>query len=243
VSNLLDKSEHMVVNELDNPVWYALIGPHALFATGVGQARHYPRDAAPFSAIAEPSPAAYADLATDLLAGVEARLFRPGEEPTPDGWETISARPIIQMVFDRSTAPLVDRGATEVYGLAASDVPQMLALADMAKPGPFGARTITLGNYVGVVDQETGRLVAMGGERFRLPSCVELSGIAVQPDSRGRGLGRAVTAYLVKTALRRQLVPFLHVFPENPATALYAKLGFRERTRLWVLWRRPLATP
>ena len=93
----------MVVNELDNPVWYALIGPHALFATGVGQAR---RDAAPFSAIAEPSPAAYADLATDLLAGVEARLFRPGEEPTPDGWETISARPIIQMVFDRSTAPL-----------------------------------------------------------------------------------------------------------------------------------------
>jgi len=33
-------------------------------------------------------------------------------------------------------------------------------------------------------------------------------------------------------------VPFLHVFPENPAAALYRRLGFRERTRLWVIWRR-----
>src|SRR5438067_12588824 len=180
----LGKNGHMVVNELDNPVWYALIGPHAVFATGVGQARHYPRDAAPFSAIAEPNPAAFADLATDLPAGVEARLFRPREESTPDGCETISARPIIQMVFDRSTARLVDRGEAEVFALAASDVPQMLALADIAKPGPFGAHTITLGNYVGVVDRETGRLVAMGGERFRLSSFVELRGIAVHPNAR-----------------------------------------------------------
>src|SRR6266550_5113657 len=28
VSNLPDKCGHMVANELDNPVWYALIGPH-----------------------------------------------------------------------------------------------------------------------------------------------------------------------------------------------------------------------
>jgi hypothetical protein len=39
---------------LDNPVWYALTGPHANIAIGRGGARHYPRDKAPFSAIAEP---------------------------------------------------------------------------------------------------------------------------------------------------------------------------------------------
>jgi hypothetical protein len=34
----------MAVTPLDNPVWYALTGPHAHFATGQGKARHYPRD-------------------------------------------------------------------------------------------------------------------------------------------------------------------------------------------------------
>jgi hypothetical protein len=39
---------------LDDPVWYALTGPHANIAIGRGGARHYPRDKPPFSAIAEP---------------------------------------------------------------------------------------------------------------------------------------------------------------------------------------------
>ena len=80
----------MVINILDNPVWHALTGPHGVYAVGRGRARHYPRDMAPFSAIAEPSDAAYADLAADLPAGTEARLFRPGIEPLPDGWEETS---------------------------------------------------------------------------------------------------------------------------------------------------------
>ena len=32
----------------------------------------------------------------------------------------------------------------------------------------------------------------------------------------------------------------LHVFAENPAAALYRRLGFRERATLHVIWRRPL---
>jgi len=116
----------------------------------------------------------------------------------------------------------------------------MRALVDLARPGPFGPRTIELGSYAGVREAATGRLVAMGGERFRLSSHVELSAIAVHPELRGRGLGVALTAHLGQAALARGLTPFLHVFPDNPATALYARLGFRERTRLWVLWRRPM---
>src|SRR3954469_7538978 len=85
---------------LDNPVWHALAGPHAGVALGHGGARHYPRDMAPFSALAEATPAAYADLAADLPPGLEARLFRPAEEPAPSGWEVVSARPILQMVAD-----------------------------------------------------------------------------------------------------------------------------------------------
>ena len=163
---------------LDNPVWHALTGPHAQFAFGRGAARHYPRDVAPFSAIAEPTAAAYRDLAADLPPGLEARLFRPTKEATPPGWETISARPIVQMVADGTMPEPAAIGSIVPLGEAGAEV--MLALAEAARPGPFGRRTVLLGNYVGV--RRDGRLVAMAGERFRLQGHVELSAICVDPE-------------------------------------------------------------
>ncbi len=226
---------------LDNPLWHALVGPHAALAIGRGLARHYPRGVAPFSAIAEPSPAAYADLAADLPAGLEARLFRPAEEPAPPGWETISARPIAQIVAEPSATGAAGEAdaAAPVLPLGAEDAADMLALAEAAKPGPFGPRSALLGGFVGVRDA-TGRLVAMAGERFRLPGFVELSAICAHPEARGSGLGALLTRHLVRRALARGEAPFLHVFPDNPAAALYARLGFRERARLWVVWRRSI---
>jgi ribosomal protein S18 acetylase RimI-like enzyme len=220
---------------LDNPVWHALTGPHAGFALGRGAARHYPRDIAPFSAIAEPTASAYGDLAADLPPGLEARLFRPTDEATPPGWETISARPIVQMAAD-GTMP--EPAATDsIVPLGEADAEEMLALAEAARPGPFGRRTVLLGHYVGV--RRDGRLVAMAGERFQLPGHVELSAICVHPDCRGMGFGSGLTRHLAHRARAHGEVPFLHVFPENPAMRVYARLGFRERARLWVLWRRP----
>jgi predicted GNAT family acetyltransferase len=83
----------------------------------------------------------------------------------------------------------------------------------------------------------------MAGERFRLPGYVELSAICVHPEARRRGLGGVLTRTLMRRALARGEAPFLHVFPDNPAAALYARLGFRERATLWVLWRRPVGPP
>ena len=202
----------MAADSLDNPVWHALVGAHAGFAVGVGGARHYPRGIAPFSAIVEPTLSAYADLARDLPAGMAARLFRPRNEPTPQDWDTISAHPIIQMVFDRSGSQTPHDMPARVLSLGRDDVPDMLTLADITRPGPFALRTIELGGYVGVRQAATRRLVAMGGERFRLSSHVELSAIAVHPDARGRGLGAAVTAHLTNSALARGLVPFSRCF-------------------------------
>src|SRR5205809_3912890 len=93
-----DTSRAMTINVLDNPVWHALAGPHRHHAIGRGLALHYPRDMAPFSAIAEPSAPAYADLAADLLPQTEARLFRPSEEALPHRWEQLDAFPMLQMV-------------------------------------------------------------------------------------------------------------------------------------------------
>jgi ribosomal protein S18 acetylase RimI-like enzyme len=221
---------------LDNPVWHALTGPHAEFAFGRGAARHYSRDIAPFSAVAESTADAYDNLAADLPPGVEARLFRPTNEPAPRGWEAISSRPIVQMVSDRGDLP---EPATldGITPLGEADVEEMLDLAEATKPGPFGQHTLRLGRYVGI--RRDGRLVAMAGERLRLSGYVELSAICVHPDFRSAGLGSGLTRYLAHGAQARGDAPFLHVYRENPAMMIYARLGFRERTRLWVLWRRP----
>ncbi len=127
-----------MAHPLDNPVWHALVGPHAGIALGQGAARHYPRDMAPFSALAEPTAAAYADLAADLRPGAEVRLFRPGEEPTPAGWETLSANPIQQMIA-ANVGQLPSRHLAESgeLSLGPADAADMLALADIAKPWPL----------------------------------------------------------------------------------------------------------
>ncbi|MHB1218889.1 MAG: GNAT family N-acetyltransferase [Alphaproteobacteria bacterium] len=223
---------------LDNVVWAALTTVHAPFARGGGLARHYPRDIVPFSALAEPTTRAYADLAKDLPSGLEARLFRPYEEHAPPGWAAVSAEPIIQMIAEKSVAARPNPSGAPIVPLSINDVPDMLALTDIAKPGPFLARTVLLGSYVGV-REPGGRLVAMAGERFRLPGYVEISAICTHPDARGRGLARRLIHHLTEKVFKQGHVPFLHVFPDNPATILYMRCGFRERARHWVLWHRP----
>jgi ribosomal protein S18 acetylase RimI-like enzyme len=229
-----------VEHQLDNPVWHALVGPQAGLALGVGKARHYPRAMAPFSALSEAAADAYGDLALDLPPGLEARLFRPSEEPVPSGWTVVSARPILQMIVESSTSLGAHPAEDRLVALGIADSVEMLALAEVAKPGPFGDRTPELGRYAGVRDA-SGRLVAMAGERFHISGYVELSGICVAPDARGHGFGAALTLHLARAALARGEAPFLHVFPDNPAAALYARLGFQLRKKLWVLWHRPNA--
>ena len=171
---------------LDNPVWHALTGPHAAFAIGRGKARHYSRDIVPFSAIAEPTPAAYRDLAADLPPNTEARLHRLRDEPMPLGWDKIAAYPMLQMVADRVEGGLPD--ARTVVGLGERDIEAMLELMAATNPGRFGPRTPLLGTYLGIRDGD--RLIAMAGERIRVPGYVELSAISTHPQARRCGHAR-----------------------------------------------------
>jgi ribosomal protein S18 acetylase RimI-like enzyme len=230
-----------MLDPLDNPVWHALIGPHTNFAIGRGAARQYALDFAPFAAIAEPSAAAYADLAADLPPGSEATLLRPEQEPLPAGWEALGARPVVQMILSSAGQLPEPRPAErKAIALGPQDAADMLALVEATKPGPFGPRSVELGHYAGVRDP-SGRLIAMAGERFRVPGHVELSAICVHPDARGQGLGAAMTLQVARAAFARGEVPILHVWPDNPARALYVRVGFRARATPWILWRRPIA--
>jgi ribosomal protein S18 acetylase RimI-like enzyme len=229
-----DTPRAMAINLLDNPVWHALTGPHRSHAIGSGLARHYPRDVAPFSAIAEPTEAAYADLSADLPANAEARLFRPSVEALPDGWEELDRFPMLQMVASGGS-----NGSDSAASLLSmADIAAMMDLVAATKHGPFGPRTPLLGRYAGIWHGD--RLVAMAGERLRAPGHVELSAICVHPEARGKGYAAALTRRLMGLAFEGGEVPFLHVRRDNVgAIALYKRLGFETRRELVVLWRRP----
>jgi predicted GNAT family acetyltransferase len=137
------------------------------------------------------------------------------------------------MVASAADLALDVRGPADgaVVELGRADVPDMLRLAELTRPGPFWPRTIELGSYLGV--RQGGVLVAMAGERLRPPGWTEISAVCTAPDARGRGHASA----LVRTAMRRITDrgegPFLHVAADNAgAIGLYRRLGFAIRRRV-----------
>jgi ribosomal protein S18 acetylase RimI-like enzyme len=122
--------------------------------------------------------------------------------------------------------------------LSMADIAAMMDLVAATKPGPFGPRTPLLGRNLGIWHGD--RLVAMAGERLRVPGHVELSAICVRPEVRGKGYATVLTGRLMRLAFEGGEVPFLHERPDNVgAVALYRRLGFALRRELVVLWRRP----
>jgi predicted GNAT family acetyltransferase len=224
---------------LDNVVWHALTGLHGAVAVGHDRARHYPRDIVPFSAIADSTPLAYADLVANLPLNAEARLFRPTAETLPAGWAETGVFPMLQMVAHCAPAE-ADCGMQPVR-LGRADVSHMLELAKISQPGPFAARAVELGAYLGI--RREGRLVAIAGERMRVPGYVELSAICTHPAACGLCYATLLTRALMRAAFDRGELPFLHVRPDNVrAIALYKALGFALRRELVVLWRKPIAS-
>lgn len=140
-----------------------------------------------------------------------------------------------QMVAEDLVPP---PGEAPIRPLTASDVPAMLGLIDVARPGPFEARTIELGHYVGVFDGD--QLVAMAGERMRFPGWIEVSAVATHPDARRRGLGALLTHRVARAIVERGGTPFLHVATQNAdAIRVYERLGFTQRRVMMVGVLRP----
>ena len=124
------------------------------------------------------------------------------------------------------TAPPPDRDeAPEAVALGPRHAGRAYDLAMLTKPGPFGPRTIELGEYFGVFDGD--RLVAMAGERMHAGALREISGVCTHPDFTGRGLAPRLMRKLILRQAARGETPFLHVMRENAvARRLYERMGF-----------------
>lgn len=217
--------------QLERPPWSALTTTHTNFALGDGLARRYRPDVAPMAAIREVSGDCLDALTALMAPGDVVGLF--GTEPVPRGrgLTVIMQKSIEQMVFERD-ASAADTAAA-VIKLTAIDIPEMLGLVELTQPGPFAARTIELGSYLGI--RSEGRLVAMAGERMRFDGFTEISAVCTHPQHRGRGHAASLVRALMHDILARGETPFLHIFSDNStAAALYRKLGFAYRRRLIV---------
>jgi ribosomal protein S18 acetylase RimI-like enzyme len=210
-------------------VWHALTTRQAHFAEGTGRARRFVADISPFAATADDSPEAVADLGRLIPAGGSAILLQAEPTPFPEGVTGEGGYLGVQMVARSVTAP---EPSPDVIDLGDGAAAEMLALATLTQPGPFQVRTHLMGNFVGI--RRDGRLVAMAGERMKLPGYTEVSAVCTHPDERRRGFASLLSRVVSARIMARGETPFLHAFASNHAAIrLYEKLGFVHTRKVW----------
>jgi predicted GNAT family acetyltransferase len=213
----------------DYPIWTALTTRQATLAEGNALARRFPPSIAPFAATADASPESFAALHKLLSPSDVAVLFTPDAVAQHKGFDIVMAATGEQMFGSPREATTRET----IIRLDVADAPEMLALAELTKPGPFTLRTHELGNFFGI--RIGGRLAAMTGERMKPGNHTEMTAICVHPDFRGHGLAQALMSTVARQIEARGEIPFLHVFSENAAAiALYRRQGMEIRRRIHV---------
>ncbi|MBV8503653.1 MAG: GNAT family N-acetyltransferase [Paucibacter sp.] len=209
---------------LDNITWNTLTGPHARFAEGQGAVRRFAAGFSPIVGFENPERPDF-DALSRCCAPGESFYCEQWSGAAPPGWRVELESRMVKMVW-RGEMPAED-AAPDALRLLPRHVPQALDLATRTRPGPFGPRTIELGEYYGLFEGE--RLLAMAGERMCVGSWREISGVCTEPDRQGQGLARRLVLKLVRRQQLRGETPFLHVMSGNAgARALYERMGFAD---------------
>ncbi len=213
------------LNILDNPAWHALSTRQAGFAEGDDRAKRFPVGITRIAATVDQSIESFDSLAKLLRLNEEVGLFTGVPDFLPADLTISRTVRSLQMVWTgKETLPR----AHTIETLTSGDADEMLMLAELTQPGPFGRRTCELGLYLGV--REGGKLVAMAGERLRPMGYTEVSAVCTHPSSRGHGYASSLVSALVNLIVERGETPFLHVRAVNTgAIRVYEKLGFKTR--------------
>ena len=215
---------------LDHPIWTALTTTQRALAEGDGRARRFPIDVTPFADMPEMSAENFAALGALMSPTDIAVLFTPDAVKPPAEFKVMLAETGEQM-----TGTPVDTSAdgVEILTLGVNDVPDMIELTALTKPGPFSTRTHELGSFLGI--RVDGQLAAMIGERMKPANYTEITAVCVHPSHRGRGYGQMLLSAISRQIVARGEIPFLHVFTSNhSAIALYRRQGMEIRRRFHV---------
>jgi ribosomal protein S18 acetylase RimI-like enzyme len=227
------------MHPLDNVIWQALTTRDAQFAESFDAARRFVREVGPLAAFREHGSRGYASLAGLVGSGETIGLFldHPFEDDLYEsraGWSFVAGAPLLQMVADDGDAPRtrprpgIESSSPELIELGTKDSPEMIELTALTKPGPFGSRTHELGTYLGI--RSGGKLVAMAGERLKVPGHTEVSAVCTHPEHTGKGYAGILMTEVMRRIRERGETPFLHSRQDNArAVEIYKRLGFRER--------------
>lgn len=216
----------MTIQLLDNIFWNALQGTQANFAIGHGPVRRYAPEFCPIAGFEQAGAPDFSTLAA--LCAPDEEIYCDGlDSAIPPNWRVKEEAMTARMVWD-APVPANDQ-APDAVRLGPGDAEAAFELAMLTKPGPFGRRSIELGDYFGYF--EHGQLVAMAGERLAADGFREISGVCTHPSFAGLGMARRLIAKLARRQLMRGERPFLHVPQSNVAAhGLYRRMGFRDHS-------------
>lgn len=209
---------------LNNPVYQALISGDRRLSFGKEKAKFFEESVSPFAGFEEDYDKGFEDLYKLLPPGRVILYATPQHVKQHKGWELLDAVKGLQLIFD-SIGEAVEK-SFDLISLDEKDIEQMMDLAALTKPGPFGPRTIDFGNYFGVFEDE--KLVAMAGQRLHVEEFTEISAVCTHPDHLGRGYASALVQHQVRLIQQQNHTPFLHVREDNRrAIEMYQRLGFK----------------
>jgi ribosomal protein S18 acetylase RimI-like enzyme len=217
------------MHPLDNVIWQALTTRQAQFAQSFENAKRFVPEVSPLAAFKEECPEGYASLAGLLPPHDTIGIFLDHPcEPRP-GWVFVAGAPLLQMVYENGSVPTNGSVANpDIEELGEKNSPEMMELTKLTKPGPFSSRTHEFGTYLGI--RLNGKLVAMAGERLKVPGYTEVSAVCTHPDYTGKGYASVLMIKVMRGVHRRGEIPFLHVREDNiRAIEIYRRLGFRTR--------------
>ncbi|HKV78904.1 MAG TPA: GNAT family N-acetyltransferase [Candidatus Sulfotelmatobacter sp.] len=215
------------MHPLENAIWKALTTRQAHFAESFDSARRFVQEVTSLCAFDQPNHEGYASLARLAGSGGTAAVFLDQPYEPRVGWDYVVGAPLLQMVCENGLAT-PNSSAPEMVELGMSDSPEMLELTALTKPGPFGPRTHELGDYIGI--RNGGNLVAMAGERLKVPGFTEISAVCTHPNHLGKGYAAALMTEIMRRIRARGEKAFLHVRGDNSrAIAIYERLGFHTR--------------
>ena len=211
---------------LYNPVYNALQSSDASLSLGTEKVKYFDEQVSPFAGFHQDYDKGFEDLYNLLPSGRNILYATPQLIKEPEGWQILAEVKGLQFVFDEGT----DIGGHSIKPepLNNRNIEEMMHLAALTKPGPFGPRTIEFGHYFGIF--ENNQLAAMTGQRLHVANYTEISAVCTHPHHLGKGFAAALILHQLNLIRSHGQLPYLHVREDNNrAIALYERLGFKVR--------------
>ncbi len=207
---------------LHNPVYHALLTGDRHLSFGNERVKFFDEEVSPFAGFDEHYEKGFSDLHELLPPGRKILYANPVPVTPPVGWQLAHHIKGLQFVYEGEP---VNGIFTGIQPLSAIHIEQMVQLAKLTKPGPFGPKTIDFGSYYGIFEKD--KLVAMTGQRLHVEECTEISAVCTHPDHLGKGYAHRLLQHQLDIILREGQQPFLHVREDNErAIAIYLQFGF-----------------